>query len=704
VHGAEERSALNPVRKVVNLLQSMQRKVQEDGEREEELYKKFMCYCKNGKGDLSASIAAAEDKVPAVSSDIEEGEAKLSGAKATLKKAQDDRSAAKGAMAEATALRRKEASTYAEFKADHDANIAAIKKAVDSLEKGVAGSFLQTPAAKVLQRAVSKVDLIDSAQEEVYAFLSQSTRYTPQSGEIIGILKQMGDTMAASLADGTATEEDAIATYNGLIAAKKKEVAMLTSTIESKTQQIGELGVSLVQMKEDLDDTQKALAADKKFLAELESGCGTKTKEWEERSATRAQELVALADTIKVLNDDDALDLFKKTLPSASASLLQVQQGMSALREDAVALLRSAKKSASVEARPGLELLVLALTGKGQTSGGFGKIVKMIDDMVALLGKEQVEDDEKKAKCAMDLDATEDQKKSLERAVSDEEAAMEAAKESIAALTSELAALAAGIQALDKAVADATSQRKNENAEYKDLMASNGAAKELLGIAKNRLYQFYNPKLYKPPAKVELSAEDRIYSNEGGAVPTAAPGGIAGTGVTVFAQVSTHSLRDAPAPPPETWGAYATKSQENSGVVAMIDLLIGDLDKEMTEAETQEKDDQAEYEEMMQDSAAKRTADSQSVAEKGDAKAHTEAALQAHTKARSEGVAELMATDKLLSALHGECDWLLQYFEARKQARAGEVDSLKKAKAVLSGASYSLLQATKSYGFLGKSH
>merc|ERR1740116_793629 len=328
----------------------------------------------------------------------------------------------------------------------------------------------------------------------------------------------------------------------------------------------------------------------------------------------------------------------------------------------------------------------------------------MIDDMVALLGKGQVEDDEKKAKCAKDLDATEDQKKSLERAVSDEEASMEAAKESIAALTRELAALAAGIQALDKAVGDATSQRKNENAEYKDLMASNGAAKELLGIAKNRLYKFYNPKLYKPPAKVELSAEDRIYSNEGGAVTTAAPGGIAGTGVTVLAQVSMHSLRDAPAPPPETWGAYATKSQENSGVVAMVDLLVKDLDKEMTEAETQEKDSQAEYEELMKDSAAKRTADSQSAAEKGDATAHTKAALQAHTKARAEGVAELMATEKLLSALHGECDWLLQYFEARKEARVGEVDSLKKAKAVLSGASYSLLQATTSHGFLGRSH
>merc|ERR1719400_1267747 len=135
----------------------------------------------------------------------------------------------------------------------------------------------------------------------------------------------MGDTMSATLSDATATEDAAISAYKGLIAAKKKEVAALTATVESKTAQIGELGVALVQMKEDLSDTQAALLQDKKFLAELEKGCATKAAEWEERSKTRSAEIVAITDTIKVLNDDDALELFKKTLPSASASFIQLQ-------------------------------------------------------------------------------------------------------------------------------------------------------------------------------------------------------------------------------------------------------------------------------------------------------------------------------------------------------------------------------------------
>merc|ERR1719264_1025431 len=122
-------------------------------------------------------------------------------------------------------------------------------------------------------------------------------------------------------------EHAAIISYRQLSSAKTKEIAALTASIETKTKRIGELGVEIVQMKDDLSDTQKALADDQKFLAELEKGCATKTAEWEVIVKTRSEELAALAETIKILNDDDALELFKKTLPSASSSLMQVKVG-----------------------------------------------------------------------------------------------------------------------------------------------------------------------------------------------------------------------------------------------------------------------------------------------------------------------------------------------------------------------------------------
>merc|ERR1719356_184852 len=137
---------------------------------------------------------------------------------------------------------------------------------------------------------------------------------------------------------------------------------------------------------------------------------------------------------------------------------------------------------------------------------------------------------------------TDDSKKALERKVADEEAAIASTEEAIATTKEEIAALEAGIKALDKAVAEATETRKEENEDYKELMASDSAAKELLGIVKNRLNKFYNPKLYKAPPKIELSAEDRIMVNEGITMaPTMPPGGISGTGVTVLAQLASHT-------------------------------------------------------------------------------------------------------------------------------------------------------------------
>merc|ERR1719197_2287169 len=198
----------------------------------------------------------------------------------------------------------------------------------------------------------------------------------------------------------------------------------------------------------------------------------------------------------------------------------------------------------------------------------------MIDDMVAQLKKEQVDDDNKKQYCAAQFDESDDKKKSLEKSLSDTEAAIASTEEGIATLTDDIAALNAAIKALDKSVAEATEQRKNEHQDFKELMASDTAAKELLHFAKNRLQKFYNPRLYKAPPKVELSKEDRIFVNNGGTPPpTEAPGGIAGTGIKVFAQVSEHrqTLEDgraAPAPPPATWGAYTKKSEESNGVIA----------------------------------------------------------------------------------------------------------------------------------------
>merc|ERR1719310_34500 len=188
-------------------------------------------------------------------------------------------------------------------------------------------SFLQTRTASVLKQLSMERDMRPADRDLLASFLESGddSSYAPKSGEIVGILKQMKDEMEKDFSDASSEESSAIADFDSLVASKKKEINALTKAIEEKTGRVGELGVKVAEMENDLEDTQESLAEDKKFLADLDKNCELKKKEWDEYKKMQAKEMVALADTIKVLNDDDALELFKKTLPSAASSFVQVK-------------------------------------------------------------------------------------------------------------------------------------------------------------------------------------------------------------------------------------------------------------------------------------------------------------------------------------------------------------------------------------------
>jgi len=340
-------------------------------------------------------------------------------------------------------------------------------------------------------------------------------------------------------------------------------------------------------------------------------------------------------------------------------SFLQVKDSARAVRKRALDALR-----AKPHRSPQLDVVMLAIQGK---TAGFEKVMALIDDMMANLEKEQADDDKKKEYCEAELDKTEDQKKELERAIEVSSTAIEELEGAIATWTTEINDLKAGILALDKSVAEATKLRKEQNAEYKQLMEENKATKEILLFAKNRLNKFYNPKLYKPPVDLAQVRAHRTDSDSDAAPP----------------------------PPPETFGAYTKKSEGSSGVIAMIDKLILDTDVTMKDAETEEKDAQDDYEKVMANAGEKRATDSKALTDKEAAKAEGEESLQVETDKKKDLETERMEVMQIMLNLHGECDWLVKYYDVRKAARADEVDALGKAKDVLSGADYSLLQTAR---------
>jgi len=589
-----------------------------------------------------------------------------------------DRDGANAAIATATSLRGKEATAFAKESGDLKTNVAALAKAIPAIEKGM-GGFLQTKSATVVQQLSINMDMSNVDRQMLTAFLSGKSGYSPASGEIVGILKTMDDEMQKDLADSIDTENAAIAAFGELKAAKTKEINALQSAIESKMTRVGELGVKVAEMVNDLEDTKEDLEETKKFLADLDVNCENKKKEWAAYTKMQGEELLALADTIKVLNDDDALELFKKTLPGSSASLLQLSVSAKAVQTKALNVLRNLRTGND----PRVDFLEVALRGG---KAGFGKIIKLIDELVVQLQKEQKEDDAKKDYCESEFDKTEDKAKVLANEASDLETAISDEEESIANLKAEIEALDDGIRALDKEVEDATETRKEEHEDFTSTSAGNAAAVDLLKFAKNRLNKFYNPSQYKAPPKRELSEDEQITLNMGGTLaPTEAPGGIAGTGIGF---VQAHN-GVAPPPPPAADLAYKTKGEESGGVIAMIDTLVNDVEKEMQEASLEEKDAQGDYEKFMTDAGDKRAEDSKSMTDKEAALADTEDSLINNKEALKNKNIEQMETAKYLGELHAECDWLIKYYDVRKEARTGEIDAMGKAKDVLNGADYS---------------
>merc|ERR1719393_271752 len=318
-----------------------------------------------------------------------------------------------------------------------------------------------------------------------------------------------------------------------------------------------------------------------------------------------------------------------------------------------------------------LSLMASALASKAVD---FSKITEQIDGMIDVLGKEQADDDTQKAFCDEEFTKSAATKKETEDKLASLAASIEEMSATVATLKSEIETLTAEIKALDKAVAEATEQRKEEHAAFLKAQAESQAATQLIEAAKNKLNKFYNPTLYKAPERRELTEEERIAVANGAPDPrdaeeaTAAPG-IAGTGIAVFAQVRVAS-NAAPPPPPETFGAYTKKT-------------------DLTEGEHAEEMAQKDYENLMAASQKTRATNAESITEKESASSEWMEKIE-NAKTEQASTTEALAKVKeYIAGLHSSCDFLVENYGARKEARTNEIEGLKNAKSVLAGANFS---------------
>merc|ERR1719191_454916 len=650
----------NPIRKVVTMLQDMQKSVEEEGEKEEELFDKFMCYCQNGEGALDSSITEGKAQIEQLSNTAEKGASEKALLDQEVAGHKADREEAEKTIKESTALREKEASEFAATSGDMKSNIQAMSGALDALKKGLSAALLQTGVGNVLRNIVRSSPLVRQSERPLLmSFLESGEGLEGGSDQIIGIVEQMKETMEADLAEATNKEADSKSSFETLMTSKTSEIGAAGKAIETKTARVGTVAVEIVQNQADLQSTEKTVAENTDFKANLAKTCATKQKEWDERQKTRSEEIEAISDTIEMLNSDDALELFKKTLPSAASSFVQTASGTRMQTRRAKALIQSAMASDMAHS-VNRHLMLMALKSGVH---GFEKVVGMVDGMVGVLEEEQVKDDKTDVWCLAELDKAKDEAKTTGVDIEELASAVDEQRDSIATTDSEIAELKAGLEELDKSVADATELRKKEHAESVDEAAANQAALELIGMAKNRMNKFYNPTLYKEPEKKE--EED------------------------FFAQVSARMAQ--PGPAPETFGEYK-KSEGSSSIIAMMDQMIKDTEMDMAEGKRDEEEGQKDYEETMADAATKRSDDSKLIVTREGEKAEMSSKLEETKESKRTKKGELDILEEKTDNLHKTCDFLIEHYKGIKEERLKEEEGLKSAKMVLAGAKLGFLQ------------
>jgi len=672
----------NPIRKIITLMQDMQKEIATEGAKEKVLYDKFMCFCNDNSGSMQAKLEAGQDKITELTANIKQEKAEKAQLEQDLVQHNADAEGAKQDLDKATNLHKKELKEMSSSLADAKTNLASITNVIPTLEKGMgSASFAQMPESHRLRQLVeSSQSMSSSDRSQLVSFLDQTGDYVPASGQIVGILKVMKSEMAASVKETQTDMQQGKASYVDLKAAKEQEVQVAEQMTESKKKRSGEIGVSIVQNEDGLADTTQEVADNQKLIATLTAECQTKDKEWQERSKIRNEEIAAIGEAISILNDDDAMDTFNKAVPSALVQqapkygFLGVKPHKRDQSHKVIAMLQSmaqAYKSARLDLIASAMRTQARVSQKSGSRTSFAAITEMLGGMIKLQEEQQANDDNKVSFCKEELAKSDTEKKDKQQEADKIAAAMSEMKNEIDSIADDLKTLTESVQGLDKAVAQSTEQRKEEHAQYYQNAQLTQTAIKLVGKAKNRLLKFYNPALHKPEASAP-APEESVY------------GAAASFLELAWAQRQTRAEQQFASM--KTWGAYAKQTQSSGGVMQLMDMIVKELGVSAKEAEHEEKTAQKDYVELMEESKVSRAQDTASIATKEGAKAQLEGK---YTDAKQQSALtqdQLQNIHSMNADVHASCDFLLQSYDMRKEARTSQIEQLKEAQAMLAGA------------------
>eukprot|EP00933_Yihiella_yeosuensis_P047356 TRINITY_DN43161_c0_g1_i1.p1 TRINITY_DN43161_c0_g1~~TRINITY_DN43161_c0_g1_i1.p1 ORF type:complete len:688 (+),score=238.23 TRINITY_DN43161_c0_g1_i1:119-2182(+) len=646
-----------PVTKVVNLLKGMQDQLESEKDADEDLYEKLTCWCKEAKQSTGADVSDAQARISELQSRSAELSATVQLCEQNMASLKDQISAAEAASDEARVLRGKQYDRFKEDDQNFNEDIYAVDSAATVL--GNTGSFVQLPDGKkpedlakalkvMMDRRAEKMetdlgfagrDMINALINDPSKFVQNKQAFLQQSagseGEPATTFKLMGEDFKKDQKAMQEQERIDKENFEELIAAKKVEIQTSTASREKKRTDKATAKSEMFKAQVEIKDKTKSIAAAAEFSKVMESKCTTSDEEYEERQKTRAEEIQAVGKAIQILDNDDAHAQFSKTF-----SFIQTDSSESDKRRAQVSSTLAEVGNKLKDSR----LVALATTAKLDS---FTKVRAAIDGMVSVLKKEEQDEVQQKQFCTNSFNKNKAAVAAQKDAKSGFDTKQTMLTENLNLIAKEVESLKSKIGEAENEMKLAGENRKAEKADFEKTIVDQQLTEQLLSKALTTLRDVYQEK---PAAMVQVSK----------------------------------AQAKGPSDAPEGFGDYK-KNGKSFGVMSLMQQILAETKAMEAEATRAEKNAEATYQKEMAAAQGNVNALKTGLSSQAENKAKTKLAVLETNKDLEGSEAELAALAQEETDLHATCDFLLNNWDLRVSARREEIESLGKAKGILSG-------------------
>jgi len=656
--------AVTPVQKVVQMLQDMHARGQQEKQDEEVRFSEFSQWCDDTRVDKNRAIAESKQQIEQLTADKQKAESDANQLGKEVGALQAKIASWEAAAKAGTEVRNKERSDYATTHTDYSESIDALQRAIVVLKRQSHDRNQSSLLQESLRAVVRAKKVAFAAKQQIKAFLAQAdpdedflsrrapeaNAYEFQSGGVVEMLEKLLDKFVEEKRDLEKEEMNAQHSFEMI----KQD---LTDNVENATAEAADRSAlkskreqAAANAQGDIVVTTKVLDEDTKYLNDMNAECRQKGTDFESRQKLRTEELEAISQAIEILSSDTVSGHAEKYLPTllqkrAAASFLQLRAsgrnpvGQVSPVQDRVAdfLAQRAGKSNS---------RMLAMLAAQVQNDPFDKVKKMIWNLIVRLQEEANQETEHKGWCDAELSANKVTREHKSEEVESLQASAEELEAEIAKLTQETADLSQQVSDIERSVQEATAQRNTDKEKNAQTVADAKEAQTAVARALTVLREFY--------AKAETA--------------------------TAFAQQTPQD--DAPA----TFDAPYTGLQNvKGGVVGMLEVIQSDFAR--LEAETSAAEDQAvrEFKEFTNDAGVDRATKNATIDHKTQQKQHRLSALQSTKKDLNSSQEELDAASAYYEKLKPSCVDAGVSYEERVARREEEIQSLKEALEILSG-------------------